>query len=198
MLHIKTLTINAAGYEFGKLTFMAKDALMLTSVRSAYMVQLLVSLVGATAKSDRWTKLLHQISNQECIRSLTHLDSFCCNGIEEYCASWTDALNSLMNVGHLDVKSILKKNISTPLTAQAAELLGSAVGPDDPTSSDAPVQVWTVDHLFSFGAAASIPAADELAIYQAELHNFLLKRARLVVQVVTCSCNQNHRYYSYS
>ena len=152
--------------------------MLLVNMRPTYVVQLLINIASSTATSDRWATMFKHLQAGKFTPTLVTMDSCCLNGIEEFCATWTDALNSLMNSEAIDAKAILTKTIPKPLSFQAQSMIGTVaatVAADDDSSNQ---QTLSVKQLLEFGNTDLIPEADQMAIFQLRLQAFMIETAR--------------------
>lgn len=160
----------------------AKDALIIANMRAAYMVQLLASLAGATATSERWVKFINSMKSDKLFNTLVTMDSCLMNGFEEFCGAWTDAFDVIMKdeADTIDVKIIVSKHVHKSLSHETKRMLGDngAIVSTDGIDTTDDAMLLSVCSLLDFGTSESVPAADEMAMFQAHLQAFLLQKSR--------------------
>eukprot|EP00435_Cladocopium_sp_Y103_P064491 s268_g26.t1 len=154
----------------------------LQDIRCAYILQLMATLVGKTAKNllPIFQSLRGNDSNM-ITKHLRDLDT-CLLSQEALCTGWTKGLEQLLNSNSITPQSVLVELKIKPVTPTALQLLGAAhqisgESHDADADGDQPICL-TIDELLLFGSDGNdVVGTDQLHLLQLTLQTAIIKAA---------------------
>eukprot|EP00439_Symbiodinium_sp_Y106_P039696 s1135_g4.t2 len=157
----------------------AGQAVAMTRIRTAYIMNLLGELVSESAVN---LKELWPVLEKKAVQDiLVQVDGCLMSGHGLLCAVWTSCMADLLTTGSVDAAQVLATNHVRPVTDVAKKCLqnsgGAGAAEGAQGSDDTSACYFTVTKMIEFGADDLVPPADVLASLRCKLKAELLDRA---------------------